>query len=138
MSTRDTSGLKPPWRPGQSGNPVGRPVTLPPELRQARRENMAGLIKLVHLYVGLTSEKAKERLSGPDALQLEEMVQGQITRAAEGDSRAFQFLIEIMCGKIPEADPERPADQMTPQDKIEFLEKALASLKEQNGSATPG
>ncbi len=125
-------GAKPPWKPGQSGNPLGAVVRLPPELRQARRENMAGLIKIIHLYVGLTSEKAKDRLAGPDALQLEEMVQGQITRAAEGDSRAFQFLIEIMCGKIPDADPETPTDQMTPQDKIEFLEKALASLKGQD------
>jgi hypothetical protein len=99
---------------------------------------MAGLIKIIHLYVGLTSEKAKERLAGPEALQLEEMVQGQITRAAEGDSRAFQFLIEIMCGKIPDADIEAPADQMSPQEKIEFLEKALVSLKAQtqNGSGS--
>lgn len=99
---------------------------------------MAGLIKIIHMYVGMTSEKAKERLAGPEALQLEEMVQGQISRAAEGDSRAFQFLIEIMCGKIPEADVETQSDQMSPQEKIEFLEKALTTLKAQNGSSTPG
>lgn len=90
-----------------------------------------GLIKLIHLYVSLSPEKAKERLAGPDCIQLEEMVQGQISRAAEGDSKAFQFLIEIMCGKIPEADMETPSEQMTPQEKIDVLKKAIIAIEDQ-------
>lgn len=130
-SPRSTAGLRPPWKPGQSGNPAGTTVKLPSELRQARRENMVGLIRLIHLYVGMPREQAKQRLAGPAALQLEEMVQGQIERAAEGDSRAFQFLIEIMCGKIPEADIETPADHLTPREKIDVLKKAIVALEEQ-------
>lgn len=133
----DRSGLKP-WAKGVSGHPGGS-VRLPPELRQARRENMQGLIKLLHMYVGMTEEQAKERLNGPDCLQLEEMVQGQISRAKEGDSRAFQFLIEVMCGKIPESDESPSSDKMTPQEKLEYMKKAIAVLEAQvESGSSPG
>lgn len=97
---------------------------------------MEGLIKLIHTYIGMTSEQAKQRIQGPDALQLEEMVQGQISKAAEGDSRAFQFLIEIMCGKIPESDETPTSESLTPQEKLELMEKATASLRAQIGTST--
>lgn len=128
----DQRNLKP-WKPGQSGNPAGNTVRLPPELRQARRENMAGMIKLIHLYVGLTEEQAKARLGGPEAVQLEEMIQGQISRAKEGDSRAFQFVVEVMCGKIPESDEPTTAETLTLDEKIEMMRKGLAALEAQKG-----
>ena len=56
-----------PWVKGTSGNPSGQPK-LPVVLRVARRENMANLIKLIHLYVAMTDEEAKERLSFKGAL----------------------------------------------------------------------
>jgi hypothetical protein len=121
-----------PWKPGQAGGGTGI-VRLPPELRQARRENMAGMIKLIHLYVGMTEEQAKVRLSGPDSTQLEEMIQGQLSKAKEGDSRAFQFIVEIMCGKIPESDETTKADTLTLDEKIELMEKGLSSLRAQRG-----
>lgn len=130
------SGLKP-WVKGQSGNPGGL-VKLPPELRIARRENMAGLIKLIHKYVAMTEDQAKQRLQGPDALQLEEMIQGQISKAKEGDSRAFQFIIEVMCGKIPESDENsNPADKMTPEEKLAAA-KMMVQVLEREVADGPG
>jgi len=113
-------------------------VALPAELRAARRTNMASLIRLIHLYAGMTDEQAKQRLHGPEALQLEEMIQGQILKAKEGDSRAFQFIIEVMCGKIPETDDIKTADTMSPEEKISYMKRAVAVLESQiaNG-ATP-
>jgi hypothetical protein len=128
--------LKAPWKPGESGNRQGAVVRLPPELRQARRENMAALIKLIHSYVGMTEEQAKHRLNGPDCLQLEEMVQGQINKAKEGDSRAFQFIIEVMCGKIPEADESTQADTLTVEEKIRLMKQGLAALEAQAGRSS--
>lgn len=119
------------WKPGVSGNPQGAVVRLPPELRAARRENMAALIKLIHQYVGMTDEEAKERLGGPSCLQLEEMVQGQINKAKEGDSRAFQFIIEVMCGKIPEADEQTTAETLTLEEKIDLMKRGLLALEGQ-------
>lgn len=121
---------------GFSGNPTGQ-LRLPPDLRKARRENMEGLIKLIHLYVGMTHEQAQERLAGPESLQLEAMVQGQIAKATLGDSLSFKFLIEIMCGKIPESDESPNSEAMTPEEKLELMEKAAAALKAQIGSGTP-
>lgn len=127
-----------PWQPGQGGNAGGAPVRLPPEIRQARRENMAGLIKLIHLYVGMSEEQAKSRLDGPDCLQLEEMIQGQISKAKEGDSRAFQFIIEVMCGKIPESDEvASPSENMTREEKLAAA-KMMVRILEREGHDEPG
>lgn len=123
------------FKSGQSGNPGGS-VSLPAELRAARRENMAGLIKLIHKYIAFTDEEAKTRLNGPDCIQLEEMIQGQISKAKEGDSRSFQFIIEVMCGKIPESDENPKSENMTVEEKIELMKKGLAALEAQAG--TPG
>lgn len=94
---------------------------------------MAGMIKLIHLYVGMTEEQSKQRLCGPEATQLEEMIQGQISKAKEGDPRAFQFIVEVMCGKIPESDELTRADTLTLDEKIDLMKKGLASLEEQRG-----
>jgi hypothetical protein len=125
-----------PWKPGQSGNPNGRP-SLPKEIVAERRKNQAALIKLVILYFGMTAEESSQRLAGPEANQLEEAVQGVIGRAKEGDTTAFKYLTEIICGKIPEIDAEDRTEDMTPQQKLEAMEKATALLKAQiaeNGS----
>lgn len=129
MPEYNTHNLKP-WKPGESGK-GGGVVRLPPELRAARRENMAALIRLIHQYVGLTEDQAKQRLQGPDCLQLEEMIQGQISKAKEGDSRAFQFIIEVMCGKIPESDENTKADVLTREEKIDLMRRGLAALEAQ-------
>lgn len=135
MNTNSLKNLK----PFPPGNKMGSSIVkLPPELRAARRENMSALIRLIHQYVGLTREQAEQRIGGPDALQLEEMVQGQITKAATGDSNAFKFLIEVMCGKIPESDEERTSDSMTNEEKIELMKKALAVMEAQVGSIPSG
>ena len=101
---------------------------------------MAVLIQLIHKYVGMTEEQAKARLNGTESLQIEEMIQGQINKAKEGDSNAFKFIIEIMCGKIPEADENRSAaENMTRQEKLEAARMMVKLLEEEpNGSSDPG
>ncbi len=122
---------------GVTGNPGGK-VRLPADLRKARRENMEGLIKLIHRYMAMTHEEAQERLAGPDALQLEIMIQGQIMKATTGDANSFRILIELMCGKVPESDEQPTSENMTPEEKLELMEKATAALRAQIGSRTPG
>lgn len=122
--TGKMSGLRP-WKPGQSGNPKGN--ILPPEIRAARKENQANLIQLIQQYFALTEEEAKKRLSGPDSLQLEEAIQGMISKAKEGDTQAFKYLIEVMCGKIPESD----YDEYTEED-LQILRR-IKEVKLKNG-----
>ena len=91
---------------------------------------MAGLIKLLHLYVGMSDEEARVRLAGGKVLQLEEMIQGQISKAKEGDTNAFKFLIEVMCGKIPESDEVPSAtENMSTQDKLAAAKKMVQMLE---------
>ena len=90
---------------------------------------MAGLIKLLHLYVAMTDEEAAQRMASPDATLLEKMIYGQINKAGEGDARPFQFLIEVMCGKIPEADKEDEESPRTPEQKLQMMKDAVKLLE---------
>lgn len=128
MALSPIPGAKP-WPPGVSGNPAGR-AKLPEEIRIARRENMVNLIKLVQLYVGMTDEQAKERLDFEKGTQLEEMIQGQIMRAKEGDGRTFQYLMEVICGKVPESD-DHPSisSTLTAKEKLQAVKKLTAALE---------
>lgn len=136
MNPNSLKNLKP-YEKGHKGGPGT--VRLPAELRIARRENMQNLIQLIHLYVGMTEDQAKVRLNGPDSLQIEEMIQGQINKAKEGDSKAFQFIIEVMCGKIPESDEtERPTDHLTPEQKLEYMKRAVSAMEAKLGVPSSG
>ncbi len=127
-----------PFQKGQSGNPGGV-AKLPVELRVARRENLQNLIKLVHLYAGMTNEQVQQRLDGNQAVQLEEMVQGQIKRATDGDHNAFRFIIEVMCGKIPEQDDvEQPFEKMSSLEKLRTMKQAVAFLEAQTQAEVNG
>lgn len=119
-----------PFKAGVSGNPGGRPK-LPLELRVARRENTATLIRLIHQYMGMSKEEARQRLSKPGTLQTEEMIQGQITKAIEGDTNAFRFIIEVMCGKIPDHDEISATESMSDQEKLELMREAVKMLERQ-------
>ena len=133
-------GLRP-WKKGQSGNPNNIRYALPAEIRQQRRENQASLIRLVISYFAMTPEQAAQRIASPDANQLEEAVQGQINRAKEGDARAFQYLMELICGKIPEADPDKEqVENMSMQERLDAMKQAVAFLenkvKDEPGSSS--
>ena len=122
-----------PFQPGQSGNPGGNP-RLPPEVRAERRRNQSALILLV-------SQLFAAKKKGKGKTELERAVLGMIERAKKGDTNAFRYLIELICGKIPETDAESPADHMTPEEKLELMKRAVATLETQvrrNGSGPAG
>jgi hypothetical protein len=112
-----------PWPKGVSGNPQGNP-RLPPEIRAERKKNQGALIMLVSKLFA-----AKKRITGKT--QLERAVQGMIDKAIRGDTNAFKYLVELVCGKIPEQDAESPAEEMTPQEKLEVLKRAVVMLEDQ-------
>jgi hypothetical protein len=118
-----SSNLKP-WPKGVSGNPAGLQARLPAEVRAERRKNQAALILLVSKLFA-ANRKAKGKT------ELERAVQGMIDRAKKGDTNAFKYLIELICGKIPEQDPETLAEQMTPEQKLELMKQAVAALEAQ-------
>jgi hypothetical protein len=123
------------FKPGQSGNPKGWSI-LPAEVRAARKENMYALIKLVQQYTSLTTEQAAKRLNGPEPLQLEEMIQGVINKAKEGDAKAFQAIMEIMCGKIPEGDHDQFSDEDI--QTLTYIKMVRAKNALNGGGSAPG
>lgn len=128
-----------PWPKGVSGNPSGIGPRLPPEVRAERKKNQAALIMLVSRLFSLNPHTAKTNSARHDITQLETTVQGMIDKAKEGDTNAFKYLIELICGKIPETDPDSIAEQMTPEEKLEIMKRAVEALESQvkgNGSGS--
>ncbi len=119
-----TGGNLKPWPKGVSGNPGGQ-IRLPPEVRAERKRNQSNLIMLVSRLFGAPAADENP------ATQLEIAVQGMIDKAKTGDTPAFKYLIELVCGKIPEADPDSAAEQMTAEEKLELMRRAVAALEHQ-------
>lgn len=123
------------FQKGVSGNPAGAP-RLPSDIRIARRHNQANLIKLVMEQFAMTDEQILAKVKDEQTSQLERAVHGMIGRAREGETNAFKYLIELMCGHIPAQDVESVADSMTLEEKLELLRKAAVTVESQikNGS----
>lgn len=123
-----------PFPKGTSGNLAGRP-SLPAAIRAARRKNQSALIQLVMDCFARTSAQMKERRDAEDLTELEREVMGLMAEASS-DVASFKYLTELICGKIPETDLESPAEQMTPEEKLEIMKRAVVLLEGQvkNGS----
>ncbi len=119
-----------PWPKGVSGNPLGT-VRLPPEIRAERKRNQAQLIRLVISFFAMNDADAKAKSDDIATTQLERAVQGMIAKSREGDTTAFKYLMELVCGRIPDADPESPAEEMTAAEKLELMRRAVATLETQ-------
>lgn len=119
-----SAGNLKPWPKGVSGNPSGSVARLPPEVRAERKKNQAALILLVSKLFA-----ANKKTQGKT--QLERAIQGMIDKARKGDTAAFKYLIELICGKIPETDPESTAEQMTPEEKLDLMRRAVSALEAQ-------
>ena len=95
-------GLKP-WNPGQSGNPGGRP-SLPPEVRRDRKDNQVKLIQLITKHLNMTSKESATEARKEGTPQIEKAVRKIVEQAMKGNVWAFQYLMNLMVGKIPESD----------------------------------
>jgi len=95
-STSRSTGLKPPWKPGQSGNPKGRPkntLLIPDLLRKIGDEPIppayAKLLKQIYPDIGvMTHREALQRLA--------------YHYAFKGQSWAFNYIAERTEGKPKE------------------------------------
>lgn len=119
-----------PFQKGVSGNPGGRPPALPATIRDARRKNQAALVGLVMDCFSRTKDQTLARAEDPQLTELECSVIGLIAES-RSSVNAFQYLTELICGKIPDTDPESPAEQMTPEEKLEILKRAVLMLENQ-------
>lgn len=111
------------FKPGQSGNPSGRPK-MSAEARAFRRTSYDEFISKIQEFISLTPKELNNILSQPETTNFS-LIFGQMVRsAAEGDAKARCEITDRLWGKVKEVtldDDERkrkdelrqiPADQL--------------------------
>jgi hypothetical protein len=108
-----------PWKPGQSGNPEGRPKTR--EIRDAFRMELAA------------AELGDLPAVKPDSLRA--LARAQIKKAADGDSIAFNIVADRVEGK-----PIQPVvgdDEYDPIRMIHRIERIIVDPADRDSQGVP-
>lgn len=95
------SGLTP-FKPGQSGNPKGRPP-LPRSLKVFRHTTYVEFLEKLQLYGAMTREELAAELRRPDASNFELIFGKLIFSAAKGDTSARKEILERLWGKVKDS-----------------------------------
>ena len=88
------------FKPGQSGNPSGKPP-LPPAMIQARKHNQKKVAELLNSLVNMTDAEL-EKAAGSDSPQLEQMVGAAFKKAKQGEYSALNFILDRLIGRVTE------------------------------------
>lgn len=90
-----------PFKPGQSGNPKGKP-RLPEQTKKLRAINKDKLAIMLNKYANHTLAELEKVANDPATGALELIVISAISDAIQkGDSRAREFIVERMVGRVP-------------------------------------
>lgn len=108
------------WKPGQSGNPLGRPA-IKPELKKLAREARETALASIEKVMLMTPNQLRESLQNPDAPLVQHLVASVMNKALkEGCPVRAQFLMNYVLGR-----PQTSAD----------LEKTLEDNARDNDGA---
>lgn len=108
------------WKPGQSGNPAGRPA-IKPELKKLAREARETALASIEKVMLMTPNELRESLQNPDAPLVQHLVASVMNKALkEGCPVRAQFLMNYVLGR-----PQTSAD----------LEKTLEDNARDNDGA---
>lgn len=114
-----------PWKPGQSGNPGGRPKEL------LTTQSVAGLMGRL---CRLTRDELFDVVKDPKSTMIEIMVASIMARAADqGDAGRLDFLLNRAIGRVKERlevdDIRKELEAMSKDELISRLEADLMRLK---------
>lgn len=88
------------FKPGQSGNPNGRPP-MPKELREAKKMNKIKFMELLVKYLGATLEDLQKAKKDKKTPSLDRIVISVIINAInKGDEKRLEFLMSRIIGKV--------------------------------------
>lgn len=95
-------GKAPPhaFKPGQSGNPSGRPK-LPEDIKKSRRMNQIEVARILNRFVNLSLDELKAEMNNPETRAMELMIGKVMIKAmTDGDHTRFNFILDRMIGKV--------------------------------------
>lgn len=88
------------WKPGQSGNPGGRPAD-PPELKKLRHLTKQELVEIGNLIIKGSVEELKLIAQNPKTTVIQAMIASVAWRAIKrGDTQALDGILNRMIGKV--------------------------------------
>jgi hypothetical protein len=88
------------FKPGQSGNPGGRPK-LPEDIKKARKLNQVELERAVNHLLFCTRDELQAIVKNPETPMLEVMVASIMAQAAtKGDQMRLEFVLARLIGKV--------------------------------------
>lgn len=101
------------WKPGESGNPNGRPP-LPPEIREARKLTTAEFIRVANKLLDMTKAEVVALQKAPDSSIMESILASILVKGFnEGDASRLTFFLDRLLGKVKDrvelsGDNEKP------------------------------
>lgn len=88
------------FKPGQSGNPNGRPP-LPPDLKGARQLNKIELERMLNECIYLSASEIKSQLQDPTTPAIRLIVLKIVGEAiSKGDEKRLNFLLDRLIGAV--------------------------------------
>jgi hypothetical protein len=88
------------WKPGQTGNPNGRPP-LPKDVKELKKLTQIELEKALNEMLYLNKEQLAQVNKDPESTMLQRLIASIITFGVnKGDHQRLSFLIERLVGKV--------------------------------------
>lgn len=88
------------WKPGQSGNPNGRPL-LPGDIKESRKFNAIEATRIITRYLCMTALEIAAAVENPNTTAMELVLAKVIVEAGKtGDYQRLNFLFDRTIGKV--------------------------------------
>lgn len=125
------------WKPGQSGNPGGKPK-LPAELRVINALTPMEVARYIAKYARLKKEDIEIAAKNPDTPVIELAIASVFSHAISfGDYGRLNFLLDRAIGKVPvvtetpaEAATRQELQGLSDQELVAMIKEKLPELKE--------
>ncbi len=119
------------WKPGESGNPNGRPK-VPSDVKQARKLNKVKVERILNRFLAMDRQELERIKTDPSTPILDLFVAGLVAKGvSQGDHKRLEFIFDRLVGKVTEKVHHSVS---RPNASPEEIEKELKAVDEQLAS----
>lgn len=131
---RNTSGLRPPWKKGESGNKGGKPP-LPDILKKTKLHTIDEIKRTISRYFRMDKDGIEAILSNPKIPSLDLIIASTIAKAIEhGDIHKAEYLFTRLVGRVTEKiEVQHPEPVMIQRASGEVIEVGVQDAEEEKG-----